>query len=78
MAPYTKFLTKSDFQKKLLSAADEFAGMVFSEYVDTVDLLPVNISDGPQLINFIAEKNKWPDIIRKTFLLVYYKSESKC
>ena len=78
MAPYTKFLTKSDFQKKLLSAAIEFADMAFSEYVDTVDLLPVNISDGPQLINFIAEKNKWPSVVRKTFLLVYYKSESRC
>ena len=78
MAPYTKFLTKDAFQKKLISAANEFADTAFSEYVDTIDLLPINISDGAQLINFIAAKHSWPDIIRKTFLLVFYKSENNC
>lgn len=74
---YTKFTTKELFRESVNKAALDFRLNAFKNKFDSVDLLPVNIADGFQLINSIAEKNSWSDIVRKLFIQNFLIAEQK-
>ena len=74
---YTKFVNKKDFISTIVSAAREFSSCAFSTMYDDTDVLPVNIADGVQLINFVSSKHQWSENTRKLFVQVFYHGEKR-
>ena len=77
-APYTKPLSKIDFQTIFRNASYDLI-----EACDSGKMLlndagrPIGFYDGITFINWIAIDRKWSGIVRKTFLQCYVASESK-
>jgi hypothetical protein len=76
MTTFTNFIDKAEFHSKLFRAAQGFSNDAFKKKFDTIDLLPVGISDGYQLINFIAHQQKWSETVRKLYIQNFFNAES--
>ena len=74
---YTRFIDKHNvilqIENASLNVLDSFSG---SLHLDK-SLLPINVTDGYEFINFIAQRNQWPDYIRKIYLQCYIASEQR-
>jgi len=77
---HTSVIAKDDFLNTLKLCAKDFIDYFYNGTNYDDDLIPVNISDDYQFINFIAEKKSWPETARKLYLQCFVNSENnkKC